>query len=172
MHHSPRIRSAVSAICIALLLFALFPPKEKKILNWDNVLKLREGDLITVVLFSKVKYSGKVERVEPNSLALTAQEGPLLIPRERIKKIHYTRRPKAAMGGAGMMLGGIGVMVGGMVVGTAKDLSDVQSGNLSGSTGKHGETFMALGAIVAAVGAAILIIGGKPKIIYETKTNQ
>jgi hypothetical protein len=176
MRRLPKIRSCITVICIMTLLSALFPSsmllaKEKKTLNWDNVLKLRVGDLIAVKLFSKETYVGKVDRVEPNSIALTTQEDSLLIPRDKIKKIQYTKRPKAAGVGLIMMLGGAGLLAAGAVVGAAKDYSDVSSGNLSGSTGKHGESLYVAGAVLAVAGTTTLILGGKSRIIYEAKAN-
>jgi hypothetical protein len=176
MSRLPKIRNNIAIMCIMTLLIGLLPTsallaKEKKSYNWDNVLRLRIGDLVLVRLFnSKETHVGKVDRVEPNSIALTTKEESLLIPRDKIKLISYTTRPKAAKAGAVVMVGGLGLIVGGLVGGTAKDLSDLNQGKLDSSSGKHGEAFYITGALALAGGLGMLILGGKPKVIYEAKS--
>jgi hypothetical protein len=175
MNRLSRFNHIVAMVCIYAIVFTLAAPgtalaKGPKPLGWDNVLTLRKGDTIHVTLFSKQVQTGKVDRVEPTGIALTTKEGSLLIPRENIKSVAYVGKPKVANPGLWMAAGGVALTGAAMLGGTAKDISDINSGKLSGSTGNHGNGLAIAGLGIAAGGIAVFFIGGKPKLIYEART--
>jgi hypothetical protein len=70
MFRFAKVSRAVALICIYAIGITTFAPataqaKGHKQLEWDNVLKLRKGASLNVLLFSKKRYLGKVEAVEP-----------------------------------------------------------------------------------------------------------
>jgi hypothetical protein len=172
MYKLIRFSRAVSVLCIHVAVLTLVLPgaalaKDPKPLGWENVLKLRSGDRITVTLMSKQVQTGKVSRVEPTSIAMTTKEGELLIPREDIRAVGYMGKPKIATPGAWLMIGGAGLAGAALLGGTLKDTNDLSSGKMS--SGSTGTGLAIAGVTVAAAGAAIMILGGKPKLIYEHK---
>lgn len=174
MHKLFKFKPCVAIMCVQALLFTLIAAnlamaKDKKPLAWENVLRLSKGDSIFVQLFSKQLHHGKVDKVEPLSISLTTKEGSLLILKENIKSVGYVGRPRVASPGTWMILGGIALTVAGALGGSVKDIGDLKSGKLSGSTGNHGNGLMIAGLAIAAAGAPVLFVGGKVKTIYEAK---
>jgi hypothetical protein len=90
----------------------------------------------------------------------------LNLPKDEIKNIIRTARPKLANPGLYLAFGGILLGSTGELVNSVKQISTLNSGKLPGS---DNETFLIAGVAVAAAGLAILIFGGKPKVIYEAK---
>ncbi len=169
-----RFHRHITLLCLpALLLNSLAPnvafARDKQPLGWDNVLRLRTGATIAVVLFSKKAYRGKVDRVEPTNLVLTTAAGSQIIPREEIKSVTTVAKPKVANPGLWAIGGGALVVGVGGLVGAAKDIGDINRGSLSGSTGKHGEAIEVAGLLVVAGGLAAVVLVGKPRVIYEAK---
>jgi hypothetical protein len=135
-----------------------------KNLGWDNVLKVQKGTSVAVVLFSKQAHTGKVDRVEPTGIALTTKQGPLLIPAGDIESITTIAKPKMANPGMYMMFGGILLAATSQLVSSVKDVSTLSNGNLPG---KHSYALLIAGFAIAAGGVAILVLVGKPRLIYK-----
>jgi hypothetical protein len=174
MHRLQRLRHLVAMASIYTLLFTFVTPnaalaKSPQPLSWDNVLKLRQGDKIRVGLFSKQVHNGKVDKVEPNGITLTAKEGSLLLPKNDIESVAHFDHPKANILGAAVAAGGLGLAVTAETVGTAQDLNQLSNGQLTSSTGKHNIGLLVAGIVVAVGGIAIIVLGGRPRIIYEAK---
>lgn len=179
-----RLNPPVALACVVALVFTLVAPtpalakshKNDMSLGWDNVLRLRHGETVTVLLFSKRIYSGKVESVEPNSIKISIEkkQGSLLIPRDEIKFVNRVERAKAAYTG-GIMIGG------GILLASSSDLfgSIQQVGCLNGvsttngleSCSKINHTGLEIaGYGVSGAGLVVAILIGKPRTIYQVDT--
>jgi hypothetical protein len=159
----------ISMVCIYAILFTLAAPgialaKGSSPLAWDNVLRLRKGAQVSVVLFSKKMYQGKVDEVQPTSLALTTAAGAMMIPKDDINSITTIAKPKAANPGLWAAAGGVLMMGIGGLVNSGKDISNLSNGQLPSN---HSHAVEITGAIVAAGGVAVLVLVGKPRLIYQ-----
>ncbi len=156
-------------VILALLAPGAAFGKAKRPLDWENVMKLRDGSTITVTLFNNEKHFGTVEGlVKPDILPLKTKAGSLSIRRGNIKTI-ITIKPKLANPGLYMMVGGVLLASAGGLAGTAKEISDLNNGSLNGSAEKNGETLEVAGIAVAVGGLAVFFLAGKPRTIYEAK---
>jgi hypothetical protein len=169
MHRLHRFNHLVAMACIYAMVFTLIAPsvalaKSPKPLVWDNVLKLRQGDIIRITLVSKQQHKGKVDKVEPNGITLTTKEGSLVIPKADIESVAHFAHPKATLVGSSVAVGGVVLAVTSETVGTAQDLNSLSNGQLPK---KHNLGLLVAGLVVVAGGVAIIAIGGRPTIIYE-----
>jgi len=169
-----RFNRIVATSCIYALVVTLATPnaalaKNPKPLGWDNVLRLRHGDTVIVKLFSNQVHRGKVDKVEPNGIYISSEEGPLVLLKADVSSVDFYDRKKAAIIGTALMAGGVGLALTAETIGTVQDVSQLNNGQLTGSTGKHNLGLMIAGIGVAVGGLAVFAFGGRPKTIYKAK---
>jgi small nuclear ribonucleoprotein (snRNP)-like protein len=164
----------VTMVCLCTIVITLVAPrtaqaKGSKTLGWENVLRLRRGAKVAVVLFSKKTYWGKVDQVEPNNLVLATDAGSMMLPKEEINSVTTLAKPKLASPGAWMIVGGALLAGVGSLVNTTKDVVTLNNGKMPS---KHSDAVTIAGVVGMVGGVAIVIFGGKPRFIYEAKPVQ
>ena len=125
MFRFAKVSRAVALICIYTIGITAIAPttaqaKGHNQLDWDNVMKLRKGASLNVLLFSKKRYLGKVEAVEPGGLTLNTAAGTLSLPKDEIKNIIRIGTPKLANPGLYITFGGLLLASTGELIDSAK----------------------------------------------------
>lgn len=169
-----RFNRFTAVICLYAMVLAITAPtpalaRGKKLHDWDNVLRLRKGDSLIVLLFSKKQYSGRVDHVELGSLAITTRTESLVLPKEDIKSVTRIGKPKLANPGLWLALGGVTLASTGELIQTTQDVVTLNNGRLPAN---HSYGILIAGLAVAAGGVAMLVFLGKPRQIYEAKAAQ
>jgi hypothetical protein len=170
MTNRANLRRHIALLCIYALLLSLAPgvafARDRAALDWDNVMRLRDGSTIIVTLFNGQMYRGKVVGlVKPDTLPLKTKAGSMAIPKGDIKTI-MTYRATFANPGLYMAVGGtlMGSVAG--LTGTLQDINGLNNGSLK----SHDHVALEVAGIaVAAAGIGVYILAGKPRTIYEAK---
>lgn len=164
----------VALVSMYAMLLTFFAParawaRTQEPLGWDRVLALKSGDAVIVKLLTpkKKNRNGKVEKVEAARITLIVKGESLMLRKEEIKSISYIERPKANLVGGLIAAGGIALAATAEIVGTAQDLSQLNNGRLTSSTGKHNLGLIVAGIGVAAGGLLVLVLAGRSKLIYQ-----
>jgi len=171
MQNMNRIVALVSIHSMLLALFApgVAPARTQEPPGWDRVLALKPRDTVIVKLLApkKKNRAGKVEKVEASGITLTVKGEPRLLRKEEIKSISYIQRPKANLVGGLIAAGGAALAATAETLGAAQDLSQLNSGQLTRSTGKHNLGLIIAGIGVAGGGLLVLLLAGRSKLIYQ-----
>jgi hypothetical protein len=159
----------IATLCAVTTFLAFVAPgsalaKAPKNLGWDNVLKVQSGTSVAVVLFNKQIHQGKIEKAEPTGITLTTKQGSLLLPAGDIESITTIAKPKLANPGAWIMVGGVALATASLFTGTVQDTVSVSNGKIPGN---RSYVLPIVGMCVAAGGLAILLLVGKPRLIYK-----
>lgn len=159
----------IAPICVLTTLIAFVGPatalaRAPKNLGWDNVLKVQIGTSVAVVLFNKQIHQGKIDKAEPTGVTLTTKQGSLLLPAGDIASITTIAKPKLANPGAWIMVGGVALAAASLFTGTVQDTVTVTNGKIPGN---RSYVLPIVGMCVAAGGLAILLLVGKPRLIYK-----
>ena len=173
------LQSITAMACLLAIVFTLAVPApvfaHKKnndfSLSWDNVMKVRQGDMVIVKLFSGKTYQGKIQNVEPNQLAMTLgkkNKDSMIVPKAEIASVALYEKMKAFTIGGTVAAAGLLIAVVPNFVSTAKAASDCSAGQLSCLTDKTSHTGTEIAGIAtAAAGVGIAALMAKPKYIYE-----
>jgi hypothetical protein len=146
-------------------------------LGWDNVLRMRHGEVVAVTLFSKKVYAGKVESVEPNAISVSLQKklGSVLIPREEIRSVVRDEHVKAIeIGsiavGAGALLAASSNLVGTVQQGSCLNNNPTTITGLDNCSNINHTALEGAGFSLVGAGLVVAILIGKPKYIYQADT--
>lgn len=177
-----RLNPFVAMTCILALAVTLIAPSPASAkgpgraqgsaqYGWDNVLNLKHGDAIIVSLFSKKAYLGKVESVEPESIAISLgkKKESMLISKEDVQSVALYEKFKATVAGGSIMAGGALLASMSQLVSSTKSATCLTGSSPSLSCGNGTNMPMIYAGLgVIAGGVAVMVLAGKPKYIYMT----